>query len=424
MGADDEDRPVPLLAARRRVISLLAPSLVVMLADNDAPSLVTAAQTGKQWGFAFVLWQFMLVLPVYMVQDLAVRLGSGGRGFGEAVRMRYGRWCASAVGLLLCASCTATLASEFSALGDLAEDFSGRPVASAVALATAAVVFAAVATGTSVWLERCCLCLGLAEVVFLVSALVAPPSLSAFVRGVRTTDFGSSRFSYDAAANVGTSIMPWMVFYEQAAVARKRLTGEEVSVGRLGALLSVLFSQTIIAAVICASAMGGHGPAMSFRSIADVAMALSPRVGPPMLGLALSVCALVGAAMNAALVVSIAGADGVAETLGLSPRPGSERALWWRVGHGGMLLAAVLLSTHGRAAVRIDMAVLFSNALLMPAIDVLVLRMASSKEVVPCGSARLRGRAYWVYASCIGAAASVGVASAFAHAVGSGVGRV
>jgi Mn2+ and Fe2+ transporters of the NRAMP family len=59
------------------------PGLVVMLADTDAGSLITAAQSGTQFGYRMILPQLLLVPVLYVVQEMTVRLGIlTGRGHG------------------------------------------------------------------------------------------------------------------------------------------------------------------------------------------------------------------------------------------------------------------------------------------------------------------------------------------------------
>ena len=50
------------------VLAVLGPGLVVMLADTDAGSVVTAAQSGAQWGYKLLLLQFLLMPVLYLVQ--------------------------------------------------------------------------------------------------------------------------------------------------------------------------------------------------------------------------------------------------------------------------------------------------------------------------------------------------------------------
>ncbi|EQD27849.1 hypothetical protein B2A_15083, partial [mine drainage metagenome] len=57
-----------------------------MLADTDVGSVITAAQSGAQWGYRLLLWQLLLVPVLYVAQELTVRLGIfTGKGHGELI---------------------------------------------------------------------------------------------------------------------------------------------------------------------------------------------------------------------------------------------------------------------------------------------------------------------------------------------------
>ena len=83
--------------SRRRwlVVGILAvwgPGLVVMLADTDAGSLITAAQSGSEWGYKMVLPQLLLIPVLYVVQEMTVRLGIlTNMGHGALIRQTFGR---------------------------------------------------------------------------------------------------------------------------------------------------------------------------------------------------------------------------------------------------------------------------------------------------------------------------------------------
>ena len=68
------------------------PGLIVMLADTDAGCLITAAQSGAEWGYAMVLPQLVLIPILYLAQEITVRLGIvTGKGHGRLIRERFGR---------------------------------------------------------------------------------------------------------------------------------------------------------------------------------------------------------------------------------------------------------------------------------------------------------------------------------------------
>ena len=94
------------VSARPRRLALVAmlavvgPGLMVMLADTDAGSVVTAAQSGARWGYSLLPLEVVLVPVLYLVMELTVRLGIvTGKGHARLVRDCFGkRWAFLAVG--------------------------------------------------------------------------------------------------------------------------------------------------------------------------------------------------------------------------------------------------------------------------------------------------------------------------------------
>ncbi len=69
------DQPWRRLLPRIGFLAAWGPGLVVMLADTDAGSLVTAAQSGAQWGYRMIAPQVVLMPILYVVQEMTLRLG-------------------------------------------------------------------------------------------------------------------------------------------------------------------------------------------------------------------------------------------------------------------------------------------------------------------------------------------------------------
>jgi Mn2+/Fe2+ NRAMP family transporter len=104
-------------SAVRRFLAVAGPGIVVMLADSDAGGMITAAQSGAEWGYRFLPLQFLLVPLLYIVQELALRLGIVSRkGQARLIREHFGPgWAWIATAALLIASFGALL-TEFSGL--------------------------------------------------------------------------------------------------------------------------------------------------------------------------------------------------------------------------------------------------------------------------------------------------------------------
>src|SRR5271163_688605 len=87
---------VAAVAPRRRnwwwrYLAVAGPGLVVAFADTEAGSITTAATSGAQFGMKLILLQVLLIVPLFVVQEMTVRLGVvSGRGHAALIRDRYG----------------------------------------------------------------------------------------------------------------------------------------------------------------------------------------------------------------------------------------------------------------------------------------------------------------------------------------------
>ncbi|MFZ3271597.1 MAG: divalent metal cation transporter, partial [Mycobacterium sp.] len=106
------------------MLAVWGPGLVVMLADTDAGSVITAAQSGAQWGYRMVLPQVILIPILYGVQEMTVRLGIvTGQGHGALIRSRFGRGWAWVSAFTLFASAIGALLTEFAGIAGVGELF-------------------------------------------------------------------------------------------------------------------------------------------------------------------------------------------------------------------------------------------------------------------------------------------------------------
>src|SRR3984957_10341026 len=124
-----------------RSIAVWGPGLLVMLADTDAGNVVTAAQSGAQWGYRLLPLLLLLIPMLYLVQELTVRLGIyTGRGHGELIREQFGVGWACLSSLGLAAATIGSLITEFTAVAGIGELY-GLPRSLTLPLATALLLF-------------------------------------------------------------------------------------------------------------------------------------------------------------------------------------------------------------------------------------------------------------------------------------------
>ncbi|MHB1283466.1 MAG: NRAMP family divalent metal transporter [Metallibacterium scheffleri] len=370
--------------------AVLGPGLVVMLADTDVGSVITAAQSGAQWGYRLLLWQLLLVPVLYVVQELTVRLGIfTGKGHGELIREHFGAgWAWLSVSGLAVASAGAII-TEFSGVAGVGELF-GVPRAASLALA-ATFLLVVVWTGSYRRVERVAILLGLFELAFVWVALRAPLDGHQVARQLFAMPLHSGDYWYLVAANIGAVIMPWMVFYQQSAVADKKLTPGDYAYARWDTALGALLTQVIMAAVLMAAAAtlaSAHSNA-PLDSVGQIAGALTPMLGHA-LGHTLFGLGMLGAAMVAAIVVALAAAWGFGEVTGYKhslehhPLEAPWFYLIFSVGVIGGALVVALVPDLVALAVGVEV----MNALMLPL--VLGLLVALAMRALPPAH-RLRG---------------------------------
>lgn len=381
--ADASDQPSTSTSRRGRwlrwgLLTVWGPGLVVMLADTDAGSLITASQSGAQWGYRMVLPQLILMPILYVVQEMTVRLGIvTKKGHGALIRERFGRFWAWISAFTLFASAIGALLTEFAGVAGVGELFGVSRWVS-IPVATAALLALAL-TGSYRRVERIGLAIGAAELAFLVAMLMARPEPKALVEGLKSMPLGNSSYLLLVAANVGAVIMPWMVFYQQGAVVDKHLSVATIRQARNDTAAGAVLTQLIMISVVItvASTIGAHGGGGALNTVGDIANALTPylgRVG----GTILFGLGMLGAALVAAIVSSLAGAWGLSEVFGwqhtLNQRPNRATAKFYITYALAHLVGAVLvLASVDLVNLAVDVEVM--NALLLPIVLGLLLAL-------------------------------------------------
>ena len=357
----------------RTFLAVMGPGLVVMLADTDVGSIITAAQSGVQWGYRLLLLQLLLMPVLYIVQELTVRLGIfTGKGHGELIRNTFGAgWAWVSVSGLGVATVGA-LISEFSGVAGVGELF-GVPRAASLAIVTV-ILLAIVLTGSYRRVERVAIALGLFELAFFVVAWRAHPQGAELASGLAHMPVKNSAYLYLVAANIGAVVMPWMIFYQQSAVADKKLRTCHYRYAQWDTAFGSVITQAVMAAVLLAAAatigkMHAGAAEASLNSIGDISKMLVPALGASV-GRVVFGFGTIGAAMVAAIVVSLASAWGFGEVTGyrhsLEHHP--LEAPWFYGIYAVAVIGGAVVVDLVPNLVALNIAVQVMNALMLPVV--------------------------------------------------------
>ncbi len=352
----------------RRFLAVAGPGLVVMLADTDAGSIITAAQSGAQWGYSLLLLQFILIPILYIVQELTVRLGAvTGKGHAELIKRHFGiGWAWLSVGTLILA-CLGALLTEFAGLTGVG-NLIGVPPWITLTLVVAALLAMALMHGYRT-VEKIAIVVGAFELVFLGVALLAHPGFSEVAAGAFNVPITDPKYLFLASANIGAVIMPWMVFFQQSSVAEKGLKPEDLKAARLDTAVGAVVTQLIMAAVLVAVAatLGKTGGNMALDTIEEIVGAITPFLGN-FAGKLLFGLGMAGAALVATIVVTLTAARTLAEVMGAKHKLEDEPrdAPWFYGSYAAALVICAIVVASKVNLVALSVGVQVMNALLLP----------------------------------------------------------
>ncbi len=373
-----------------RLLWLLAgPGVLVMLGENDGPSMVSYATTGATYGVGFFV-PFILAtfLMAYVVQEMTVRLGvATGRGHAELIFQRFGPfWGYFAMGDLVFGN-VLTLVTEFIAIqaGGL---YFGVPSWISVLLGLAMIVGSLGLRRYATW-ERVLMGLAAFNLLFIPAALLAHPDGHALAHAIAT--WGPLPGGFNTAlvtlilANIGATVTPWMIFFQQSAVVDKGLTRADLPQGRMDTAMGALIAAVAAIATVVATAplFAHHIDISNFASGADFATALRPFIGTT--GATLFALGIIEAGLVAAMTISTSSSYALAETLSAKHSLNldfTQGRLFYGAAIGSAVLAGAIVLIPGAPLLAMTLTVNVVATLLMAPALLFLLLLVNDREIM------------------------------------------
>ncbi|MHB8733652.1 MAG: NRAMP family divalent metal transporter [bacterium] len=370
---------------------LVGPGILVFLGENDAPSMLSYAATGAQYGIGFFV-PFILAtfLMAFVVQEMTVRLGAvTHRGHAELIFDRFGTfWGRFAMGDLVVGNFL-TLVTEF--IGIRAGlSFFGVPPVVAVG-GSMLLVFGVILTHRYWTWERIALGLAVFNALFIPAALYAHPQWGALGHAFLTwSPFPQGGLLKPDVmlllmSNIGATVTPWMLFFQQSAVVDKGLQPRDIRAGRTDTMIGTLLAAAFgIAALVATAPLLAHGIKTEDYQAAQFAQALRPWIGRA--GATCFALGIFEAGLLAAMTISTSSAYAFGEVF---HHPHSlNRPLWEGWSFYGILLASAFAAG---ALVLLPNAPLTYIVLIVNVIAVLAMPPALLFLVLLCNDREIMG---------------------------------
>jgi len=283
-----------------------------MIADVDAASVLAGAENGALYGTKLVWLLILLIVPLFVIQEAAGRVGVvTGKGLGQLSRERFGSRSATFAALPMAVANILSIAIQYTGIAVGLQILGVSPVLS-IPVVFVLNLFLVYERKYS-QLEK--ILLGISVVIVIAFAISGISGLS---KGVELQSFYFSTtptFLFLIAANIGSTIEPFMLFYQPSATAEKGTEKRNLWAMRLETALGAVASQAIIIAIglaaigVSPGAIGFVSPELLASSLVSVAGKYAP--------LLFSI-GLISAGFLALIVISVGTTWGVTEAMGWS----------------------------------------------------------------------------------------------------------
>ncbi|MCL5795314.1 MAG: divalent metal cation transporter [Patescibacteria group bacterium] len=252
--------------------------IITGAADNDPSGIVTYTQTGALAGYN-LLWLAPLAIPLLVVvEEMSARIGIITRkGINRVVIENFGivwAWLATII-ILICN--TITIGADIAAMADIASILTGLPMvvySIFFGLVFAFILYKKGYATVSRWLF-------LVTPVFLlyiVSAFLFDVPWGQVLRDTFLPTIASfnTDFALVAVGFLGTTITPFLVFWETTQEIEERKDERHLEREKMGVTTGMIFTQVITFFIVVAAAAAFAGQNHLIATARDAALALKP----------------------------------------------------------------------------------------------------------------------------------------------------
>jgi len=365
-------------------LGVLGPGIITGNVDNDAGGITTYSVIGARFGYS-MLWVLLLItFTLAMIQEMCARMGVvTGKGLADLIRERFGvRVTMVVMALLLFTNLTNTM-GEFAGVAGAASilGWSRFVVIPAVAL----LVWVLVVKGSYRSVEKVLLVFCVVYLTYVVSAFMAHPHWGTVVKATVTPTFQMNReFTSLFIATIGTTIAPWMQFYQQSSVAEKAIEVKNYRYEALDTYIGSFLTNFVSFFIVVACASTLYVAGVRVNTAAEAAGALAPLAGK--YASLLFAVGLMNASIMAAGILPLSTAYSVAEAFGWESGVGKsfrEAPLFYGLYTALIFVGAgIVLFVPESRLVSVMLFSQAANGILLPLILVLMLKLVNDRSLM------------------------------------------
>ena len=366
-------------------LSVVGPGIITANVDNDAGGIFTYSAAGARFGYT-LLWTLVpITVALIVVQEIVARMGVvTGKGLADLIREEYGLRATFFLMALLLVTNFANTLSEFAGLAAGMSLFGASRYV--VVPLGAIIVWALVVKGSYRSVEKVFLVACLFYIAYPISCFLAHPD---WPQALKYTVIPASGLNtshlFMIIGLVGTTIAPWMQFYQQAAVVEKGIKIKNYIQARWDVILGCTITDVVAFFIIvsCAATIYASGH-KEIHDAADAALALKPLAGRA--ASALFAFGLCNASLFAASILPLSTAYYVCEGLGLesgiNKRFNEAAAFYWLYTSLIALSALAVMFLNETMQVPVILISQVANGILLPFVLIFMLRLSNRVDLM------------------------------------------
>jgi len=297
-------------------LSVMGPGIITANVDNDAGGITTYSLAGANFKYALLWTLIPITIALVLVQEMCNRMGViTGKGLSDLIREKFGVKITFYLMIMILLTNFGNIISEFAGIAASLELFGVSKYVSVPA--GACIVWYIVVKGSYKSVEKVFLFACVFYISYIISGyMVEQPWREIMGEVIRPR----IDFKYDyllaCVGVIGTTIAPWMQFYQQASVAEKGIQAENYGYSKIDTIVGCVVVNIVafFIIVVCGTVLfSGHGQ-QPIKTAADAASALRPLAGDYCYYL--FALGLLNASLFAASILPLSTAYSVCESFG------------------------------------------------------------------------------------------------------------
>lgn len=366
------------------LLTMLGPGLITASADNDASGIATYSMAGSRYGYNFLWLLVAVTFGEVIVQEMAARMGTvTGKGMADLIREKFGVKITVFAMLCLMVANLGTTISQFAGIAAGAELLGlSRYIVIPIVIIVLSLL---IMKGSYKGIEKVLIILCMAALSYVITAIILKPdwgeiAKAAFIPKVTSLD---SDYIMALLATIGTTITPWGIFYMQATIVDKGVKVEEYPMTKIDVIFGAVWGNIISAFIIITTAATLFKNGIVVEEAEQAALALAPLAGE--WAKVLFSIGFIGASILAAMVLPLSTVYPIAEAFGWERGLDNERKeapLFYGLLGGVIIASGLIVLIPGLPLFRLMWTTQAINAILLPVILVLMLKLANNKDLL------------------------------------------